>query len=140
MKYDDIKDGKWAYNFWGSERWDVDECYDTHEEAMEAGKLAAIEHDRGGYEVGQLNVYAASIDVNQVIDNITDDAWDQCGEYAEDYLCHLPEKEVDRLGELLNEALNKWLDETNNHPGFYTLSSVSVHSIEQRSEDDAKSM
>jgi hypothetical protein len=138
MKYDGIKDGMWAYNFGDSERWNVEECFDTAEEAIEAGNLAARENGVESFEVGELNIFKPSLDADWAIEHISENAWDECGEHGEDYLNHLPVEEIDRLSVLLNEALHKWLEETNNHPRFYTISSTSVHSIEQRSEGDVK--
>ena len=134
MKHDGIKDGMWAYNFGDSEHWNVDECFDTAEEAIEAGKLTAGENEGEIFEVGQLDIFKPSLDADWAIEHISENAWDECGEHGEDYLNYLPKDEIDRLDILLNEALNKWLDETKNHPGFYTITSVSLHSIEQRSE------
>ncbi len=140
MKHDDIKDGKWAYNFGGSERWNVEECFDTEEETIAAAKIAITKDDGESFEVGQIDVFKPCIDAEAVIEYISEKAWNESEGYVEDYLKNLPKEEIDRLDVLLNEALNKWLDGTNNHPGFYTISSTSVHFVEQRSEDDAKSM
>ncbi len=140
MKHDDIKNGKWAYNFGGSECWNVEECFDTEQEAIAAAKIAITKDDGESFEVGKIDVFKPSLNAAETIESISENAWNESEGYVEDYLSHLPKEEINRLDVLLNEALNKWLDETNNHPGFYTISNTSVYFIEQRSEDDGKSM
>lgn len=116
-----MKSGQWMFNFGNEENWCEDEYYDTREEAVKAGDLEAIERNEYAYQVGQIACFEPSIDADSVIDDISSNAYDECGEHGEDYLCRLPKKEVDRLQELLDEVLVKWIKETNNEPTFYKI-------------------
>ena len=129
-KHDNLKDGLYMYNFGDEEHWDEDEYFDTKEEAVEAGRLEAIERGEEDYQVGQIQKFSPQIDVENALEQIAENACDECGGYAEDYLSNLPEAEVRQLQEMIDEVFNKWLNETNNHPRFFTIVAVSNHTIE----------
>ncbi len=134
MKHNEIKDGLWMYNFGDPEHWNEDEYFDTESEAIDYGRIEAIKRGESKYQVGEMNVFKPGIDVEDVIEQVSNDAYDNCGEFAEDYLSYLPKTETDRLQELLTEVFEKWLDETNNRPSFFTVVNISDHTLEQTSE------
>jgi len=126
-----MKNNKWTYELYNEEVWSSDEEFDTKEEAIIAGKEAALDDDEiTSFYVGQIKSFVPSVDVGRIIDDIGEEAYEQCGEFGEEYLWHLPIEEINKLEELLNEALNKWLNETNNEPTFYTLRNVETISVE----------
>lgn len=140
MKHDNWEDGLWMYNFGEKEIWNEEEYFDTKEEAIDMGRIEAISRGEDSYQVGQIDTFAPSLDVDWAIEYIAENAMDNCGEVADDYLNGVSKEETKRLEELLNEALTKWLDETKNHPGFFTIYDISEHVVEewQRGEDYAK--
>ncbi|ACL77590.1 hypothetical protein [Ruminiclostridium cellulolyticum] len=138
MKHDNWNNGLWMYNFGGKEIWNEEEYFDTKEEAIGMGRIEAIKRGEDSYQVGQIITFTPSLDADWAIEQIAENAMDNCGEVANDYLDCVPKEETDRLEELLNEALTKWLDETKNHPGFFYIDDISEHVVEewQRSESD----
>lgn len=74
--------------------------------------------------VGQKERYIPFVDVYAVIERIADSAYSEVGEVAEDYLEKLSEEECSSLEEKLSNALHSWLNETGNHPNFYTIVNV----------------
>lgn len=127
MKHENWENGLWLYNFGKSEIWNEESYFDTKEEAIAHGMIEAIDRGEDKYQVGQINTFEPSLYADWAIEQITENAIDNCGEVAEDYLDYLPKEETERLEELLNEALAKWLDETKNHPSFFTVDNISDH-------------
>jgi len=115
-----MKTGQWMYNFGDEEHWDECEFFETREEAIETGRAEAIEREEESYQVGQITCFIPSIDVDNVLDYISENAYDQCGECSEGYLDYTKE-EKQKLEDMLNEALERWMDETNNHPTFFMI-------------------
>jgi hypothetical protein len=115
-----MKSGQWMYNFGDEEHWNECEYFNTREEAIEVGRAEAIEREEESYQIGQITCFIPSIDVDNVLDNISENAYDQCGEYADGYP-NCTKEEKQKLQDMLDEVLVKWMDETNNHPTFYMI-------------------
>lgn len=111
-------DGKWKYELYGNDEWYGDN-YDTKEEAIKAGteeyKDEALDTDT--FRVGQISLHAPHIDVDRVIDNLIDDAYEVGGEFAESWL-NVTKEEKTKLEDRLNDALLVWLKEIGEMPNF----------------------
>lgn len=148
------KDGKWicAPNIY-TEEWSASRYYDTKQEAIDAGRSVINAMSQGvvsvdvydesheimgeGYMVkdtlpetfvvGQMvSDYFPWINPECVIEGIGNEAYDEFGEYAEDYLLRLPDEEVSELGDKLNEALVDWIKKYNNEPDFVKMQNVEI--------------
>lgn len=74
------------------------------------------------FAVGQIHTdWTPTIDTDVLLEWINENAYDNCGEFAEVYLDNLPREQVDELDEQLNKVFNAWLDKHDNHPGFFTI-------------------
>ena len=97
-----MNDGKWVYNYeQDAERWDIDETYNTKDEAISAAIEDAAEYARdyceieseaddwlknGSFDVGQIRKPTFSIDAEDIIEKIQEQFDEQCGEAAEDWM------------------------------------------------------
>lgn len=115
-----MKSGQWMYNFGDEENWNEGEYFNTKEEAIEAGKEEAISRDEESYQVGQIACFIPHIDADIIFEIIGEDAYEECGEHADNYPS-VSKEEAKLLEERLNKVLSKWLDETNNNPTFYKI-------------------
>lgn len=121
------RSNKWTYELYSEEFWTSGEDFSTKEEAIDAGKEAALYNDLDPVEsfyVGQIKDFIPTINVWRIIDELMEDASEQCGEASDSFLENITKEQRNRLSELLDEALNKWLDETNNHPNFYGIDNI----------------
>lgn len=56
-----------------------------------------------------------------LLDDMRDRAYDESGEYSEAWLDGIKKEDVDTLEKALKELIDKWADQTNNHPDFFTI-------------------
>jgi hypothetical protein len=68
--------------------------------------------------------------VDNILESITDQANDACGEFAENYLGYVNAKEKSKLEDMLSKALQTWLDETGNQPSFFTIENSEAIKVE----------
>jgi hypothetical protein len=121
---------KWTYELYNEDIWSSGEDFDTKEEAIETGVKEAKDimeveqFDSYYFWVGQIQEYVPCINAYSVLDNLAENACEQCGEVAEDYLYPVSKEEIHKLEDMLNEALKKWMKETNNEPTFYSIINV----------------
>ena len=123
--------GKWKYNYGDDEIWNATyDYFDTREEAIKEGNFAAIDADYEYYKVGQIEFsFKPHIDAERILAQIGEDAYQDSGEVAGDYLAYVPDDESNELERMLNETLNNWLTKTNNHPTFYNIINTSDHEV-----------
>lgn len=77
--------------------------------------------------VGVAVEFAPQVDEDNVLDQISANAYDFGGEWAQDWIDDIdgiskPERE--RLRDMLQDALDRWLGETRNRPGFFMACQV----------------
>ena len=130
-------DGKWIINLVEDDIWDSINEFNSKEEAILYGKEnfeEIYEEEKGEkfdsriyskvFYVGKIERFIPSINVDSLLDDIVDNAYDEVGEVAEGFLSLISKEEYDFLEERLNEALSEWLDETRNQPTFWKVSNV----------------
>jgi hypothetical protein len=91
--------------------------FDTKEEAIQAGikelnELKKIDDnykDVNSFYVGQVQYYTPYISPEWLIEQVGEMAYDECGEVAEDWLCHVKNEKVKQLGDMINEVFMEWL-------------------------------
>lgn len=121
-----MRTNKWTYELYSEEYWTSGEDFDTKEEAIEAGKEAMKEEDIGSnyFWIGQISEYNPSINASYIIDSLVEQAFDKCGEASDNFLSGISKEEEYKLETMLNDVLNKWLEETNNQPTFYSIENM----------------
>lgn len=117
---------QWLYNIGEDDMWADVKRYDSFEEA----KAAAIEEyksqnykDKNIY-VGEIIEYTPVIDAKSVIACDIDNAWDEVGAAAEDYLYDIPDHIVEELDKDLKDVYYNWIQKHGNVPEFGTLDNI----------------
>lgn len=112
-------------------RWNNPEEFTTREAAIEHGKRLAHEGGEDTFYIGVKTDHLPHIDADGVIDRLSMAAVDEAGDYAVDWLIDVSESDVARLDSMLNAVLAKWMDETCNHPQFWTIEDIEKHQVEE---------
>lgn len=127
------RDFKWVYERTGEEMWRTcDEEYNTVEEAIEAGREYFKQAKEDEYEdfeedffsVGQIIPFVPSVCADHILDTISELAYDECGEIADNYLERVSEKDYSLLEEMMNKTLKKWIEKTDNLPRFWKIRNI----------------
>jgi hypothetical protein len=129
--------GKWILNLNEDGTWGSLEEFDSKEEAISYGKknFDGIYEEENGekldselekkvFYVGQIERYVPSVCVNSLMEQIAENAFDEVGEVAEDYLYDVSKEDIQLLEERLNDVLSNWIDETNNKPTFWKIVNI----------------
>lgn len=108
--------------------------YDTAAEALEDARNEIeymIESRKKGYKVilpervfvGECELYRPSLLScgYDVIESVQADAYDEGGEYAENYLDDVTKEQREELEEQLDVVFNAWLEKYDLYPNFYTI-------------------
>jgi len=85
------------------------------EACIEEARLNIEDEGQEVVYIGELDNYVPSIDAERIIDDLTEQAYDECGECSEGWL---DGAETEELEEKLNEVLQEWLKKTNQAPSF----------------------
>lgn len=132
------KDGKWTYNNTEDGWWNHD-TFDTKTEAIENGKIAAVEYDWSTLFVGQVSYVQldTTFDADDVIyEKATwlDENYGGDYDHGEKWQESISQDDVYLLAEMLEEAFKNWLKKTNNYPSSFTI--VNDEQIELPEEAD----
>lgn len=74
--------------------------------------------------IGICKPYEPHVDCDSLLDKLCEDACEQCGEVAEDFLAfdsHNGYEKLELLQEKMDKALLEWLSETEQMPRFYRV-------------------
>jgi hypothetical protein len=129
--------GKWIINLNEDGTWGSLEEFDSKEEAISYGKenFEGIYEEENGekfdleiekkvFYVGQIERYVPSVCASSLVEQIAENACDEVGEVAEDYLYDVSKEDIQLLEERLNDVLSNWIDETNNRPTFWKIVNI----------------
>lgn len=90
-------------------------------ECIEEARLYAEDEGQEFVYIGEVTNHVPTIDAERVIDNLTEQAYYECGECSEGWL---DGAKTEELEEKLNEVLQEWLKETNQEPTFGKLEKI----------------
>lgn len=99
-------------------------AFSTKEEAIADGKEY---HDGESFWVGQsapYEDYLEHFDADTVFDDLVNNACEEVGEVAEDWLDNIAPEEKMKLQDVLNAALVGWMKETKEEPIFYRIINI----------------
>lgn len=119
-----MSEGKWCYSF-NEENYEGD--FDTKEQAIAEAIWYYKEDDDIDQDiiwVGQTKAISLGVNVDRIIEDLGEEAYDQSGEYAEDYLTDVKKSHQRILEERLNNVLYSWMKEFKYEPNFYTVENV----------------
>ena len=118
-----MSEGKWCYSF-NEENYEGD--FETKEQAIEEAiwYYKDDELDQDFIYVGQTKAIILGVNVDRIIEDVGENAYDQAGEYAEDYLSNVTVQDGSILEERLNNVLLAWMKEFKYEPKFWTVENV----------------
>lgn len=136
-----MKNKKYAFSYDGE--YYNDEDHSTREEALEYAKEHWREYNHeadliDGYldiYIGEAKYYKDELFVDGIIEQQQQDAYSECGEYAETYLDKITKEEKDILKERLNKVWNEFKKEFNHEADFYTVTNEKKYEFNIYSED-----
>ena len=114
-----INDGKWCISRNG-EDYDND-FFDTKEEAIEYATDNDDYNCNETFFVGKAEFFKPKIDADDIIDRISDDAYDNYGEWAEAYLHNINTVQKSELQYKLQSVFNKWMKKYSLDPVFFRI-------------------
>jgi hypothetical protein len=118
-----MSEGKWCYSF-NEENYEGD--FETKEQAIAEAiyYYKDDERDQDFIWVGQTKNISLGVNVDRIIEDLGEEAYDEVGEYAEDYLTDVTLSHQKVLEERLNEVLVTWMKEFKYEPNFWTVTNV----------------
>lgn len=118
-----MSEGKWCYSF-NEENFEGD--FETKEEAIAEAiwYYKDDEKDQDFIWIGQTKAISLGVNVDRIIEDLGEEAYDQAGEYAEDYLTKVASSHQKVLEERLNEVLVAWMKEFKYEPNFWTVTNI----------------
>lgn len=126
-----LNDERWESNHY--DEFDTEQDILDYIDSMSSRELLEIWEEEYGDEIieegdevftiyyGQVLEFVPSVDAENVLDNISENAYSEVGEYAERYLYDVPKEQIEDLEEKLNEVLHNWMKKYKHEPHFYTI-------------------
>lgn len=74
--------------------------------------------------IGLVNEHVPTICAEDILERLTSEAYDACGDLGEDYLNVVKKEDLKDLSLKLNEVLKEWLVATGNEPTFGTFDTM----------------
>ena len=122
-----MTENKWVTSFTGEE-YDYEE-FDTKIQAIQYLKEENYNECRYAY-IGQVELYHPQIDVDKVIEQLSEDSYNDSPEWGGGYLIDCPQEQIDDLENMLNVVLKEWIDKWNNYPKHFTVKNVETVCLE----------
>ncbi|RXZ78028.1 hypothetical protein EBB07_28640 [Paenibacillaceae bacterium] len=117
--------GKWTFS--GNEEFfNEGKYFDTKEQAIEEGKQYFEKDYYNSFYVAQVEEVGngATVDVDSILEHITDSMFDELGEVAEDYLSHVKTEHYEELELQLVEVIDAWINKYNYNPTFFIVANT----------------
>ncbi len=125
--------GLWSYSVNNDEYFNGDICK-SREDAIKMGIKDALDREivTGTLYVGKTNNFIPIVDASAVLDRLAEDACDECGEFAEDYLRYTKVEHVNELQVLLQKAYDEWESKHQEYKAtFYLISETEELDIKE---------
>ena len=104
------------------------EDYDNVEYENKLGAIERLfelaEEDGEDYNYGyvaQVKLYEPSVDIDCLLEKVSDDVYHECPEYADDYLVSVPDEQLKELEKAFNKVLGEWIKKYNHEPNFFHI-------------------
>jgi len=112
---------KWCYSF---NEENFEGTLNTKEDAIEVGAFYAKDAGLTIFHVGTQKDVTLGVSVDAIIEQLSEDAYEQVGEIADEYLRYVKPKHALILEEKLNQVLHSWLSDFGHRPTFWTVDNV----------------
>lgn len=145
ISYKSENHGKYVCNYGlNDDIWTGSEFYDTYEDAVQAGKesltkymadptidvsdvlgnINEYEEIMGMFRVGKVCSPSIELDGCRILEDLEEQIYEEVGDPAEYSFDNVTKEHERELEKLLTMELVKWLAETNNLPGFYSIEEI----------------
>lgn len=150
-----MENGKWVLSLQEGEIWHCTESFDSKIAAIRQGREClenvARSVDINGYEadlfgkelelgdmvecfyVGKSRLFKPNIDADDIFERLGDDAFDEAGEVAEDYLWNVKEEERNELSVELTKVFNDWASKYKHEPHFWIVDDIEKVEVQDES-------
>jgi hypothetical protein len=118
-----MEKGKWCYSY-NEENFEGD--FDTKEQAIEEAMYyyKDYELDQDYIWVGQTKPVSVGVNTDSILEQLGEEAYEQAGEYADDYLSNVTLNHMKILEQRLNDVLGSWMKEFNYEPNFWAVENI----------------
>lgn len=128
------------YQIGQSDIWSCSEEFDTKDDAIIAGRKEAIAENtinsnygskfqHKSFQVSRVEgVIPCGVDIDDILENISENVYDDVGEAAEGYLDDVTKEHRDELEEKLNDVLFDWIKRHNYEPTCFKI--VAIETIQ----------
>lgn len=124
-------------------------AYSTDEETYRGGEgdratALAVAIEEEGIEVGR-TVWTGEVIKQQAgaffggrdtVEYMQERAYDEAGEFAEDWLADVTKEQEAELHDAIVKAINEWADKHGLHPTFYTVENTEAHVVTEADVED----
>lgn len=115
----------WEYND-DTELW-YNDLFDTVEDCIADARDNYMVEIGETIAVGEVVPYEPYIMADDVLDKLEEDAYEECGEVAEDWNAYSwkdDKESLDELSNKLTEIVRQWLKDNGTYPYFYKIENV----------------
>lgn len=96
-------------------------CASFEDAKEEAVTELDLEHG-GTVEIAEVVPYSYAVDADAILERLSEEAYEEVGDPAEDWLTSVPQVHVEELQQLLTAALATWMEQHPIYvPTFYTV-------------------
>ena len=120
----------WEYND-DTELW-YNDLFDTVEDCIADARDNYMVEIGETIAVGEVVPYEPYVMADNILDELEEDAYEECGEIAEDWNAYswTDDKEsLDELSNKLTEIVRQWLKDNGTYPYFYKIENVKTVEI-----------
>lgn len=117
----------WLCHFSSSDIWDTcSEEFSSREEAIQFGMEEAKEWGDEQFHVGTKEDLDSIIwfDAERILERIQENAYDEAGEAADDYLDDVTKEQIAELQNMLDDVLKEWFTKHRYYPAFYAVDNI----------------
>lgn len=111
---------KWTFNHQSCDYWGND-MFDSREEAIVEGVRHATEMGWTALFVGKVSEPSIGVCGDHAIDEVQEDVYDQCGEFAEGFLSGVSMDMRHELSDMLTDTFITWMKKNELQPTFFTI-------------------
>jgi len=110
------------------------EEYESREDAIKNYPREDVLAEGETFFVGEMVPFVPRVNGLAVLEALQEQALEDCGENAENFLDEVSKDDMVLLGQRLDEVIKQWLFETKNEPHFFGVKHITEHVYEPQDE------
>lgn len=113
----------------------------SKEEAIQQGMKEAKEEGFSNFKIGiAVKPLQLDLDVDFLLERISESYFDEYGEVAEDYLSDVSSEDQVELEKRLNKVFYEWVEEKGYTPSFYTVENEEIIQVKLEEEGQLQAL